>query len=40
MNRAPNPYLEKLWLAIDHRDELADEMVFLAGCATGLLETP
>jgi predicted nucleotidyltransferase len=39
MARVQNPNLEILSLAIDQLDELADEMVFLGGCATGLLIT-
>jgi predicted nucleotidyltransferase len=39
MARAQNPNLEILMLAVDRLGELADEMVFLGGCATGLLIT-
>ena len=39
MARVQNPNLEILSLAVDQLDELADEMVFLGGCATGLLIT-
>lgn len=34
-----NPNLEILMLAVDRLGDLADEMVFLGGCATGLLIT-
>lgn len=34
-----NPNLEILMLAVEQLGELADEMVFLGGCATGLLIT-
>lgn len=34
-----NPNIEILMLAIDQLGELADEMVFIGGCATGLLIT-
>jgi hypothetical protein len=37
MSRAQNPNLEILALAVNQLGELADEMVFLGGCATGLL---
>jgi len=37
MTRAQNPNLEMLMLAVDKLEELADEMVFVGGCATGLL---
>mgnify|MGYP001828975534 CR=1 FL=1 len=37
MTRAQNPNLEILALAVNQLDELADDMVFLGGCATGLL---
>jgi hypothetical protein len=37
MRRAQNPNLEILEAAVRQLDELADEMVFLGGCATGLL---
>jgi predicted nucleotidyltransferase len=39
MARAQNPNLEILMFAVDRLGELADEMVFLGGCATGLLIT-
>lgn len=39
MAREQNPNLEILMLAIDQLGDLADEMVFLGGCATGLLIT-
>lgn len=39
MDRAKNPNLEILMLAVDQLGELADEMVFVGGCATGLLIT-
>lgn len=39
MIRAQNPNLEILGLAVRHLGELADEMVFVGGCATGLLIT-
>jgi predicted nucleotidyltransferase len=39
MVRAQNPNLEILMLAVEQLDELADEMVFVGGCATGLLIT-
>jgi len=39
MVRAHYPNLEILMLAIDRLGELADSMVFLGGCATGLLIT-
>ncbi len=39
MARAQNPNLEILILTVDRLGELADEMVFLGGCATGLLIT-
>ena len=39
MARAQNPNLEILVLAVDQLGQLADEMVFLGGCATGLLIT-
>ena len=34
-----NPNLEILMLAVDQLEELTDEMVFIGGCATGLLIT-
>jgi predicted nucleotidyltransferase len=37
MNRPGNPNLQILALAIDQLGDLADEMVLLGGCATGLL---
>jgi hypothetical protein len=37
MNRPQNPNLQILSLAVDQLGELANEMVFLGGCATGLL---
>lgn len=39
MARAQNPNLEILMLAVEQLGELADEMVFVGGCATGLLIT-
>lgn len=39
MARAQNPNLEILALAVERLGELSDEMVFLGGCATGLLIT-
>ncbi len=39
MVKAKNPNLEILMLAVEQLEELADEMVFLGGCATGLLIT-
>jgi len=39
MARAQNPNKEMLILTIERLGELADEMVFLGGCATGLLIT-
>lgn len=39
MARLHNPNLEILTLALERLNELADEMVFLGGCATGLLIT-
>ncbi|MGD2118949.1 MAG: hypothetical protein PVG66_11360 [Chromatiales bacterium] len=39
MARLQNPNLEILMLAVDRLEDLADEMVFLGGCATGLLIT-
>jgi len=38
-SRAQNPNLKILMLAIKQLGKLADEMVFLGGCATGLLIT-
>ncbi len=34
-----NPNIEILMLAVDQLEELTDEMVFIGGCATGLLIT-
>ena len=39
MHREGNPNLEILEMAVDHLGPLADGMVFLGGCATGLLLT-
>ena len=39
MNRQQNPNLEILEIALEQLGELADQMVFLGGCATGLLIT-
>lgn len=39
MTRITNPNLEILELAVAQLEELAQEMVFLGGCATGLLIT-
>ena len=39
MDRLQNPNLEILVLTVDLLGHLADEMVFLGGCATGLLIT-
>lgn len=39
MTREQNPNIEILMFAVERLDELADEMVFLGGCATGLLIT-
>lgn len=39
MSRVQNPNMEILMLAVNRLAELADEMVFLGGCATGLLIT-
>ncbi len=39
MVRGQNPNLEILALAVDHLGDLANEMVFLGRCATGLLIT-
>ena len=39
MMRALNPNLAMLVRAVDQLAELADEMVFVGGCATGLLIT-
>jgi len=34
-----NPNIEILMFAVEQLEELADEMVFIGGCATGLLIT-
>ena len=39
MANSQNPNLESLELAIHHLGELADDLVFVGGCATGLLIT-
>lgn len=39
MIRPQNPNIHILELTVDRLGELADEMVFLGGCATGLLIT-
>ena len=39
MARRQNPNLQILEIAVEQLGELADEMVFLGGCATGLLIT-
>jgi hypothetical protein len=39
MHRITNPNLEILEAAVELLDELADRLVFLGGCATGLLLT-
>jgi len=39
MVKAKNPNLEILLLAADQLEDLTDEMVFVGGCATGLLIT-
>lgn len=39
MRRAQNPNIEILMLAVHKLEELADDMVFLGGCAAGLLIT-
>ena len=39
MTRVQNPNLDILALAVNQLGELADDMVFLGGCATGLLIT-
>ena len=39
MSRVQNPNLEILELAVEQLGELVDELVFLGGCATGLLIT-
>ena len=37
MRRTQNPNLEILRIALSKLDKLADEFVFVGGCATGLL---
>ena len=39
MSRVQNPNLDILMLTVEQLGELADEMVFVGGCATGLLIT-
>jgi len=39
MHNANNPNTEILMIAVDQLGDVADEMVFLGGCATGLLIT-
>jgi hypothetical protein len=39
MRRAVNPNLEIMEIAVARLGELAEELVFLGGCATGLLIT-
>ena len=39
MSRQQNPNLEIMQLAVEQLGELVNEMVFLGGCATGLLIT-
>ena len=39
MSRVQNPNLEILTAAVEQLGELVDELVFLGGCATGLLIT-
>jgi hypothetical protein len=39
MVRAQNPNIQILESAVERLEELANEMVFLGGCATGLLIT-
>jgi predicted nucleotidyltransferase len=39
MHRITNPNLEILEAVVQHLDELVDRLVFLGGCATGLLLT-
>ena len=39
MARAQNPNLQILMQAVEQLGDLADEMVFAGGCATGLLIT-
>ncbi len=39
MSNQQNPNLDILRMVVDQLEELADEMVFLGGCAAGLLIT-
>ncbi|TKB06580.1 hypothetical protein [Desulforhopalus sp. IMCC35007] len=39
MHRITNPNIEILEIAVELLDELIDQLVFLGGCATGLLLT-
>lgn len=39
MARAQNPNLEILMMAVDQLGELAGELVFVGGCATGFSPT-
>jgi hypothetical protein len=39
MVKAQNPNLELLMLAVEQLGDLADEMVFVGGCTTGILIT-
>jgi len=39
MNNTQNPNIELLLIAAHQLGELVDEMVFIGGCATGLLIT-
>ncbi len=39
MKVTKNPNLERLQLAVEQLEELSDQMVFVGGCATGLLIT-
>lgn len=39
MHRVTNPNLEILEIAVERLGELVDKLVFLGGCATGLLLT-
>lgn len=39
MVKAQNPNIELLLLAVSQLGDLVDEMVFIGGCATGLLIT-
>lgn len=39
MKRSQNPNLEILVLTVDRLGSLAEEMIFVGGCATGLLIT-